>query len=381
MKIKRLSELKMPSSRYQSLHPLREQLLSDVRLIAEARKAHVDPSEKWKYGRIVRLCESGELREKWGTRLDYWLEQGWHKDDLLECVILEYTAESPTPLGPPNPADYMPSWYERIVPELDLKRLAEGRVRVADYCYENYLREGCVTDQLRAYLLKQDSKRVDEVAAGTVEKSRFLWAVQALPETFYDLSAYKPRYTGGADCSVIALAVSEGVTYSVAAAMLSDKVTDDKGIRGCDLLLLLSENDYLFNFPPPESNTLERFWDSACIDVKDSGVIVLDDGGEKSHCVGYRNGQLFSNDPGVLMQRWASAEVLNYYKKVSHEEYLRVKTEEALACAAAENRSPEVIHEKIESFDRDLDVLSRKIVSNVMEILSKSPEFFTERIS
>ena len=137
---------------------------------------------------------------------------------------------------------------------------------VNDVAFNHKMRADEVEPQLRAYVDKKAVERADEVASGAVRKLRFEQSIERIPETFFDLSPYASRLAGAGDCAIIAAAVAEGQTYSVAAAALSDSSQEDGGIRTIDFKSYLSGKAYAHE-PLKNSVSLEALWHSDFIAV------------------------------------------------------------------------------------------------------------------
>ena len=200
---------------------------------------------------------------------------------------------------------------------------------------------------------------------GTAHKLRFEQSIERVPETFFDLSAYQSRLMDAGDCAVIATAVAEGQTYSVAAAALSDSSQEGGGIRTIDFKSYLDEKGYA-HAPLKKGVTLEGLWHSEFIAVGDAGVILVaaEGDGIANHAVGFREGTMYVSDPILTTQLYASAEVVGVY--------FRKTTDTATIARLVGNQAtqtPVSVHERIMT-EAELEALKTALVNEILSALS-----------
>ena len=345
--------------------------LSELQTILKGRCEHADIAEKWRYTQALRKLENFDVRR---SLSGYITEQasfeGFDRSDLQEKIISEHLLPSVPALTDADKFDPVPSLFKpakRQLSNLDLKKMAGGEpgFSVNNVSFNQKMKVDEVASQLRAYVSQKRVERADEVASGAVRKLRFGESFERVPETFFDLSPYQSRLTGTGDCAVIAVAIAEGKTYSVAAAALSDASQEDGGIRTIDFKSYLDGKGYAYT-PHTKGVPLEDLWHSDFIAVGDAGVIMVagEGDGVASHAVGFREGRMHVADPILTSQLYASAEVRGVYFH---------KTSDTAAIARLvgnqATQTPVVVHERIMT-ESELEALQTALVNEVMASLA-----------
>ena len=347
--------------------------LSELQTILKGRLEHAEASEKWRYTQALRKLENFDVRR---SLSGYITEQasfeGFDRSDLQEKIISEHLLPSVPVLTDSQRWDPVSSLFKpasRQLSDLDLKKMAlcVPGFTVNNVAFERKMKVDEVASQLRDYVDQKAVERVDEAASGAVRhKLRFEQSIERVPETFFDLSPYQSRLIGIGDCAVIAVAIAEGETYSVAAAALSDASQEDGGIRMVDFQSYLDDRGYAHT-PHPKSVSLEDLWHSDFIAVEDAGVIMVAGEGDgiANHAVGFRDGKMHVADPVLTSQLYASAEVRGVYFH---------KTSDTAAIARLvgnqATQTPVAIHERIMT-EVELEALKGALVNEIMSSLAK----------
>ena len=343
--------------------------MSELSSLVRGRLEHADSGEKWKWIQAERKLEGFENRNNIKAYAQLRIHEGADRSELQEQIISEYllpqeTAADRTPGYDPYKSLWAqsPVMNARPLSDAVLRRIADGvpGFKVADVAYEYKTQPEHVESQLRAYMERRGLERADEVRRGMARKMRFEHSIENLPDVFFDFSPYKPRLTGEGDCVVVALAVAEDKTYSATVGAVSDIMQEGGGVRTIDFQEYLFSKRFVSE-PVDPGVSLENFWNSDKINVKDSGVITVSHAGDTTHAIGFRNGKMYVPDPLTVAQLYASSEVQSVYFNTSDTEVAMARAVKLRAPA-----TPVSIHE-----DVDLEALKERIIQRIMSNLSE----------
>ena len=348
--------------------------MKELRSLCEARRDHAaaHPEKgymvKGNYEHVVRQLDNSEKNRGIRRYAQMQLAEGADRCDLMEQIISEYLLpQERSARKEYDPYDRLwaqsPVMNARPLTDLVLSKMADGvpGFKVADVAFEHKMLAKHVESQLRAYMERRGLERADEVAQGTARKMRFEHSIEYLPEVFFDFNPYKPRLTGAGDCAVVALAIAENKTYSVAVADVSDITQEGGGVKTIDFKEYLLSRCFV-DEPVDSGVSLESFWNSDVIDVKDSGVITVSLEGEGLHAIGFREGRMYVPDPIVVSQLYASAEVQDVWFNTSD---ASVAMARALKQAP---QTPESIREDLTL--ADLEALETRLVNEIVSSIS-----------